>query len=130
MANSVLYRSSLLLGGLHLIFAYYFKSDYRIVSVYTIGVVTSIANHGLTSNLLKWMDRCIMIIGTITDIIYITNLPSFRLRGGLLIAFYITAYFSSKYSKVPNVIPHVFTHIFATILHVCLLCSCNNKKER
>lgn len=49
-------------------------TDAYLVSVYVVGLLTSIINHGLTSEWYKWGDRLWMAYGCTTDLLYILRI--------------------------------------------------------
>jgi hypothetical protein len=87
MANPILFKSSLILGIIHLIaifitnkkkYEYKNIEHHRQLLIYNVlgGIFTSILNHSTTSTLSKWLDRSMMVIGIYNDIYlikFITN---------------------------------------------------------
>lgn len=132
MVNHVLFKSSIFLGIAHTIAVLYWKvhlSDPLLVTVYMVGVATSLVNHGLTSELYKWADRGWMALGCFTDLVYImTLLADWHKVAAVVLQFsYIGAFFLAKWlvaargMKHAGNIPHICTHAGATVLHVWLL---------
>jgi hypothetical protein len=64
MANHVLLGSALLSSIVHLIFMGLYTPPVLYGTFLGSGLITSILNHGFTSDILKWMDRAIMLLGT------------------------------------------------------------------
>ena len=90
------------------------------------GIATSIANHGLTSDVCKWIDRCMMAIGTVVDLVcaFHPSTPSRHICIVLIVS-NTTTYIVAKCLAASNYhksnIPHVLTHVGATVLHVLLM---------
>jgi hypothetical protein len=89
MANPVLFASSLFFAYLHLALILIFQPVPRLFS-FTIlsGVLSSIWNHGTTSELAKWSDRGAMAVGAAVDFAYIYSVPIGRrpLLAALIVA--------------------------------------------
>ena len=68
MANFILLKSSIILGVLNLLFVFYYNSVTSFKICIIIGVLTSILNHGLTNDYLKYFDRIAMIYGIIVEV--------------------------------------------------------------
>jgi len=82
MANPILLKSTLIFGTIQLISM--IALECRNIALNTsiaFGIVTSIINHGTTSNIAKWSDRTMMLVGIFIDIHVIESmyLPSYFL---------------------------------------------------
>jgi len=88
MANKILFISSIIL----------INSDSLL---YRLAVLSSILNHGLTSNIIKWIDRLIIILCILISPV------------SIFIFLSVFCYILSK--KINNCIPHVLSHLFLAI---------------
>lgn len=131
MANFVLLVSACTFGSLHLWMIYYYQLDVLLTTIYSVGVITSILNHGLTSTILKWSDRGWMTIGTLVDCLYLSTLPNKQI-GYFFVATNISHFllakgviFLTRVQSLGNV-PHLITHLGTTLLHLHM---CNQIKK-
>ncbi len=120
MANKFLFISSCLISFLHIRWLIIFM-PYNLVLVSTIltGLLTSIANHGLTSNYAKWSDRLVMWIGIFVNMYLLLDVEyNTRQLCYFLLSLTVTSYFLSKFLLTVMVIGRNSIHLIANILHV------------
>ena len=119
MANPVLFQSSVFLGLLHLLMI---QKRSFLSTVYTVGVFTSIWNHGTTLWVAKWLDRGWMTVGTVADLAFVGALPFWpRIFGYCLVANYVASFFAAKYMVRSTNVPHLAAHVGATLCHAWIL---------
>ena len=124
MANSVLFTSSLFLGFLHMVLIVLYQPVPPILALtITCGTFSSIWNHGVTSEIAKWTDRGIMVIGTAVDFIYIIVIPDTEAQRTLLLALLSTALagYSLAKNTVGGNLPHLLAHICLSFTHFILI---------
>ena len=86
MVNPVLFKSSLLFGTIQLIAMIALESRNIVFNTSIIfGIITSVINHGSTTEIAKWSDRTMMLIGIYTDVRVIESM-------------YLSPYFLSDYT--------------------------------
>lgn len=73
MANPVLFKSSILLTIFHIIIVEAWNVPHLFRVYIWLGCLSSIWNHGTTSNLAQFFDRIFMIVFTSMNFIYITG---------------------------------------------------------
>ena len=119
MANKFLFCSSILIGIIHVVSI--FVLDYGNIFMKLImmtGVITSILNHGLTSNVFKNLDRFYMRFAFLVEAYINFNTSSMYLMtsSGL-------TYFLSKlvYTNIARDIIHLIAHLLITASHVLLM---------
>jgi hypothetical protein len=125
MANLVLFRSSVVLGILNL-FALFFLHTPRLLRiVVSSGVLTSILNHGLTIDTIKYADRLMMVVGFLADIYLLQDLPrelALILLGMVLSAviLWIFAKVAARWSslRIGGNLPHIAAHICLATVHL------------
>ena len=127
MANPLLFKSSLICGGIHVLLVIGWGAPFLLSLCYTIGVITSIWNHGTTSELAKWSDRVFIAIAVIVDIVYMFFLPLISLFIAIsTISFSVVLFLMAKKEikngKSGNPF-HLGSHVVATILHSILILS-------
>jgi len=119
--NLILLKSSYYFGIIHLIFMFITSSKDIVLNLNIIfGISTSIINHGTTSDMAKYSDRIMMIIGVFIDIYLINN--------HLYICYYtlvlsVSSFFLSKYTmnRILSLYLHIMSHFFLTVTHILLL---------
>jgi hypothetical protein len=116
MANKTLLYSSLLFGTLQLFFLF-LNPPLILTLVIVCGTLTSIWNHGSTSQSAKRIDRLVMSIGAAIDACYAAHLP----WSLLLLFMAILSYAIAKLSK--SNVPHVLAHALLTLAHLSLCLS-------
>jgi len=124
MANSVLFTSSLFLGFIHMALIMFYQPVHRILAFTIIcGTFSSIWNHGVTSEIAKWTDRGIMVVGTAVDFIYIIVIPATEAQRTLLITLISTAIAGYSFSKITirGNLPHILAHICLSFAHYILI---------
>jgi hypothetical protein len=124
MANSVLFTSSLFLGFLHMALIIFYQPVPRILAfTITCGTFSSIWNHGVTSEIAKWTDRGIMVIGTTVDFIYIIVVNATEAQRTLLITLMSTALAGYTFAKITigGNLPHLLAHICLSFAHFILI---------
>lgn len=120
MANPFLFQSSVYLGLLHILAVLKWNADPWLTTIYTIGTMSSLWNHGETNPAAKWFDRAWMTLGMATDLIYITNLPKpAQTIGYTFVLAYVLLYTSAKY--LHNTFPHLLAQVVATGCHLWLI---------
>ena len=75
MVNFILFKSSFIFGTIQLLSMFSLESRNLLLNTSTtFGILTSIVNHGTTSDIAKWTDRCMMLIGIYVDICVIETM--------------------------------------------------------
>ena len=122
--NIYLFHSSLGLGVINIIIALYYNVPRLLLINITFGVITSILNHGWTSNSYKYIDRLSMIICSHVDIYMIISrknhidyIPLILII--LAIIFYLISKYLVSISHFSNYI-HMLSHLSLTIAHIRL----------
>ncbi len=64
MANIILFNSSLICSLAHIIVMILYPPSFVYGSFLTLALTTSVCNHGLTSDVWKWSDRVVMVVGS------------------------------------------------------------------
>jgi len=115
MANSTLVISSIFSGVILWIFMDDLPQHSLTITIhghllyhlFFLGVISSILNHGLTSNIAKWVDRIIMLItGSILFLFENMQIGVFTIS---------VIYFASKYCDDPiQTLLHCLVHVLAT----------------
>lgn len=124
MANYILLISSMVCGVIHLayiLYSFIFRTPFLpkcVFMTYMIGILTSIWNHGSTSQMAKWIDRIWIYFGVLIDIHLCLFVISPQYMMGCIIA-YSVCYIVAK--KTKYTIFHVGTHIWATLLHIYIV---------
>jgi len=121
MANPILFVSSILCG----IVLFFFMDDLPqhsltitikgpfLYSVFFFGIITSIVNHGITSNIAKWLDRITMAI-TGSILLLFEKFQIWVLSISVI-------YFASKFCNDPiQTLLHCLVHMMACGLLVWL----------
>lgn len=132
MTNNTLCVSSIVCGIVHMVafskhLRFYNNSAVFLFSMYTVGIATSIWNHGTTSELSKWADRSFMILGVCTDIVWSVHcLECMQLLFSATILFCIAKLvqlYEYRYSHLYYVYTgiHVLSHITITFCHVHII---------
>jgi hypothetical protein len=70
MANRKLFSTSLCCAFIFLLFIIFLRPKNKtlcpiLLTLFTIGLLTSVLNHGTTSKMIKFIDRCVMIFGVL-----------------------------------------------------------------
>lgn len=123
--DSLLYKSSLINGILILLILFYalFRESLpkHIIVILLLVVLTSLMNHGMSDEKVKWLDR-IIVIAAIGALAYHINAK--HKNNSLLVvmlflvcAFYLIAKFmKNNLNDRDYVYFHMMSHMFATIL--------------
>ena len=75
MVNLILFKSSFIFGTIQLLSMISLESRNLLLNTSTtFGILTSVVNHGTTSYIAKWADRCMMLIGIYVDICVIETM--------------------------------------------------------
>lgn len=121
MTNYVLFLSSLFLGWMHMIGMVFSSTPTLFKLTVVTGVFASIWNHGTTTDIAKWLDRLLMIMGAIIDTIYantIVELRDQRFVLNMLLVFAIGGYLlAKKFIKGA----HLFAHVMLSIFHFIVM---------
>ncbi len=127
MANPVLFASSLSITIVHLIAQFWYQQTNPILSTMMIcGLVTSIWNHGVTSFIAKYTDRCMMWIGFFVDSYLTWQIRDQSHFYVCIVCLILSAslYWVAKawvtLSRNGNV-PHLMAHCMLTVTHVSLI---------
>ena len=105
----------------------FYNTKLYLVIIYGIGILTSLWNHGATSEVAKWADRIWMSIGGFVDLYCLCILEKeMAISGSLILITAVTFFFMAKYhdSKAfhrERDLFHGISHCLATILHLGLL---------
>lgn len=125
MVNRILFISSILCGGFHWIGARPSLPFFQ-RWVWNMGIITSIANHGTTHDLIRFADRGWMVIGIATDIGFLLSTsshPSYAepiLLMGMAMSFYgLARHSNDKWKKISNFC-HIMSHISLTLSHLLM----------
>jgi hypothetical protein len=123
--DSALYKSSLINGILILFilfYALYLKNLPKyIIGILLLVVVTSLMNHGMSDENIKWMDR-IIAIAAISALAYYINDKHKKnyvliVMLALVCVFYLIAKFmKNNLNDRDYVYFHILSHVFATML--------------
>ena len=130
MANSILLKTSCFFGLVHFIAMYLYQETVPRLycTILTIGILTSIWNHGTTSELAKWGDRLWIALGVISDVYHI-SLFTYRPNSSIVfsvITLAIICYFRAKSHEKKNEpllrdFCHSSCHMIATAAHVTII---------
>ena len=118
MRNKVLFISSTLMVVGELPFIVISQQDTFIKSYYTLGLITSVLNHGCNSRVIQIADRTVMRVGFFVSLYYMNHILELQ-----LLSLSALCYFISKRTKV--VYFHVLSHFLKTLtinkimLHLC-----------
>lgn len=117
MVNKILFKSSIILAGIHIL-TYIYLQPCNIILIIniTIGIITSIWNHGVTCNIAKYVDR-MMMIGFIINSYIISSIQHYLCMMTLFLA--VVLYYLAKTSK--NTLYHVGAHLILTFTHILLM---------
>jgi len=97
MVNLVLFKSTIILGTIQLLTMIALNSQNIFFNTnITFGILTSLINHGTTSNIAKWTDRCMMLIGIYVDIMiietmYLPNIELLKFQEEFTLLLYISS---------------------------------------
>jgi hypothetical protein len=121
MANPALFVSSCVVSVIHALCMLLYWPCVQHVPAWswTLGLATSVWNHGVTCPLAKWGDRVMMGVATGMDLFYAPNATcAFFVVGA------VTSYLSAKHvSGQPGLVLHAGSHGLITTAHVLMLAS-------
>ena len=130
MANPILLKTSCFFGLAHFIAMYIYQETLPQIycTILTIGILTSIWNHGTTSEIAKWGDRICIALAVMSAIYHIT-LFSYRPNSIIVfsvITLAITCYFIAKNHEKKKEhykrdFCHGSSHMIATAAHVTII---------
>lgn len=120
--NFILAISSLFFGIIHLYYAYSWNYWSHYMNFITLGIISSILNHSITNEPIKWTNRYIMINGFLFDslILYKNNLYD---RYFIMVVNIISLLFYIGAKKSNKILPHILSHLFITLSHCCIISS-------
>lgn len=137
MANKILLNSSYIFGIIHVLYMLINRSNNVLLNLnIVIGIFTSIINHKLTSSIVKWIDRVIMLIGIIINLYIIEtihNIYIYYISLLFLLLSIISFILSKSLLRIPlhknnfysvhilNILLHIASHMFLTITHLFML---------
>jgi hypothetical protein len=110
MRNKVLFISSTLMVVGNFPFILISQQDTFIKSYYTLGLTTSVLNHGCNSRVLQIADRTAMGVGFFIDLYYARHVQELA-----FVLLSVSSYFISKKTKILYF--HVLAHFFITVAH-------------
>jgi hypothetical protein len=116
MANQVLLGSVLLSSIVHLIFMGLYTPPFLYGTFLGSALITSILNHGFTSDILKWLDRMMMILGAGVTL-YLVPTLLFKILMIVCCAFYYLA------KTIDSNYLHIGAHTTITIINIAILIS-------
>ena len=108
MANPVLLRTSVVMFFAHLVLLV--LHDNARTLFYVFGTCTSIANHALTRESAKYIDRATMLVGFVWDLYLTVREPNLTV---LVIG-------AAACARPPNA-QHAFAHVLITLAHTQML---------
>lgn len=122
--NIILYHSSLFCSFSILLFIFntpiiILNNNFLSICIILLGLVSSIINHKYTSNLYKWLDRIIILIGCLHHYYYLKSIIYLYLLY-LALIFYLL-------SKFLNIcLFHIYSHLLVTIINIKIIMDLNN----
>jgi hypothetical protein len=120
MANSLLFRSAVILGSYNVWLAIRY-APFILEFILILGVVTSVWNHGTTSSHAKWFDRVTIVLVSAIDFIYMSFLPRpWALFAALMLGTAILLYFGAKFAIRNGTCGdkfHLGAHLIGTMIH-------------
>ena len=138
MANSILFRSSSFFALIHFIAMYLYQETVPRVycTILIIGILTSLWNHGTTSEVAKWGDRICVALGVLNDLYHISIFyyrPNSLIVFGVL-ALAIVCYFRAKFHEgkkdsLSRDFCHASCHMIATAAHVTIIAILSTQDE-
>ena len=138
MANSVLFKTSFFFGLIHFIAMYLYQETVPRVycTILTIGILTSLWNHGTTSEVAKWGDRLWIALGVLNDLYHI-SIFSYRPNSLIVLSVIVLAivcYFRAKFHEgkkdfISRDFCHASCHMVATAAHVTIIAILSTQGE-
>jgi hypothetical protein len=123
MTNILLFRSSVQCSCIHIIMlsVYYDTTPFWFGCFLLLGLLSSIANHGMTNSRVKLFDRMLMAIGVVIDLQIIKKTSNEFLWCLSFLGLFV-ALFLFLWSKLTNnVYFHRMSHYFITCTHCILI---------
>lgn len=118
MSNIILLKSSILCGLFQLIFIFlYININFNYCLFVLTGILTSIFNHGLTFNFIKYLDRITMYIGYLLNIIILIQM--FDLIMIFILNMSVVFYILSKYLNYSFI--HAISHIIIAYINIHII---------
>ncbi len=118
MSNIILLKSSILCGLIQLIFIFlYISINFNYCLFILTGILTSIFNHGLTFNFIKYLDRITMYIGYLLNIIILIKMFNFIMI--FILNMSLVFYILSKYLNYSFI--HVISHIMIAYINIHII---------
>ena len=118
-----LFVSSIFCSMIHFLMFVWISVPLSLQLVHMFACFTSICNHGLTSDRIKWLDRAVVGLGVAMDFYY-TNSNWFCRT---LLWFSTTSYFYSKITFHTEY--HIFAHLLTTVNHILIYVWLNSIKS-
>jgi len=118
MSNIILLKSSILCGLIQLIFIFlYISINFNYCLFILTGILTSIFNHGLTFNFIKYLDRITMYIGYLLNIVILIKMFNFIMI--FILNMSVVFYILSKYLNYSFI--HIISHIIITYINIYII---------
>jgi fatty acid desaturase len=114
MANSILLGSTLVSCFIHLITIALFTPPIAYATFLGMALITSILNHGFTSDVFKWLDRIIMGAGTCITL-YLA--PTIALKIMMILVVILYAFAKSLNSNIF----HICAHALITCINLLII---------
>lgn len=135
MANPTLFATSCIMLAGHLILVCLMSnSPLPLLVIYVVGPLTSVWNHGTTSDIAKWSDRCVMTLGLGIDLWFLSHDISGAWPRITMVALFLSwalvLFFGGKVcmkrsddtkEDILESLPHAIAHICILLSHVCML---------
>ena len=120
--NEQLYYSSLIIGIIIVLISI-FRYNCELLPLYIItyiGIVTSMVNHRITNDSVKWLDRIMMCITAIVYYYYVLQIKNNNIKNISLNIIYlmILLYLASKLFENTNI--HLITHVLSLVLFILI----------
>ena len=135
--NPTLFTTSCVMLAGHLILVLCFSHSPLPLLIMYVGPLTSVWNHGTTSEIAKWSDRCVMTIGLGVDLWFICRLSDTWQHITMVVLFLswaLALYFGGKVfversdntnadaeEDILDSMPHAIADICILASHVCLM---------
>lgn len=118
-----LFVSSVFCSVIHFLMFVWISVPLSLQLVHILACFTSMCNHGLTSERIKWLDRAMVGLGVAIDYYYTIN--NWFCRALLWIC--TTSYFYSKITIQTEY--HIFSHLLTTVNHILIYVWLNSIKN-
>lgn len=110
MTNILLFKISLVCSAIHVIGIVWLNPNLLYTILICACLVTSILNHLITNNIIKWIDRCLMLVG-VTVNIYLSQ-TIYTITPAML---YVFAKMTNSYAL------HCIAHLLLTSINICIM---------